>query len=43
LRYIEGANTAAAILDETAAEGRVEAWSNSYTDILEKNRLFNEA
>ena len=41
LRYLEGYNTAAGILDEEAAQGRIEAWGTGYEGILNEQRLFN--
>ena len=41
LRYLEGYNTAAGILDEEAAQGRIEAWGAGYEGILNEQRLFN--
>lgn len=42
LRYLDGYNTAAGILDDEAIEGRVEAWGAGFEHILNDRRLFND-
>lgn len=42
LRYLDGYNTAAGILDDEAIEGRVEAWGAGFEHILDDRKLFND-